>query len=176
MTKDEFLEILRISLTEEMSIDKVNENIKYYDEYISENETKDKSDDEIFSELGDPRLIAKTIIDTYKLSKNYQYSYKAKAGHFDQGMNEEARQNYEDYQTDEKGENNRSNQRGSNIIFNTSKMPWYQKALGILVLIIILFVMITLGGIAIKLLFTFAVPIIVMILLFKIIGSIFRRW
>lgn len=73
MTKNEFLDILRISLEGEILSSDVENNIKYYEDYIN-TQLKQKSFEEIYSELGNPRLIAKTIIDTNKISGSRQTS------------------------------------------------------------------------------------------------------
>lgn len=64
MTKDEFLRELEDALRGSISPSAVNENIRYYDEYIDTEVRKGRSENEVMEELGDPRLIAKTIIDT----------------------------------------------------------------------------------------------------------------
>ncbi|MCR5527482.1 MAG: DUF1700 domain-containing protein [Lachnospiraceae bacterium] len=64
MTKHEFLEGLRIALTGSVSASVLNDNMRYYDEYIDTEIRKGRSEEEVMESLGDPRLIAKTIIDT----------------------------------------------------------------------------------------------------------------
>ena len=64
MNKTEFLQQLREALDAELSSRAVEENIRYYREYISDEERKGRTEEEILNELGDPWLIAKTIIDT----------------------------------------------------------------------------------------------------------------
>ena len=61
MGREEFLKILRESL--ETSLEKVaiNEQLDYYDKYISDEIKKGRTEKEVLEELGDPRLIAKTI-------------------------------------------------------------------------------------------------------------------
>ena len=170
MTKSEFLDILRSSLNGELPIDKVNENINYYDQYITLNISKGKSDDEIFNELGEPRLIAKTIIDTYKISKSYQYKKDSHTTNYEN----------ETYDSDNKfnreKESDRYQGNDQNIRFGFGNpMPWYQKLLGIIIIILVIFVVITLGGIAINLFFTIGLPIIFAYFLYKLIISLFHR-
>ena len=64
MTKYEFLNDLKASLIGNVSGQIINENMQYYDEYISGEVRKGKTERETLDELGDPRLIARTIIDT----------------------------------------------------------------------------------------------------------------
>ncbi len=64
MTKYEFLNELKISLSGSVSDSVLKENLEYYDEYISSEMRHGKSEAEIFKALGEPRLIARTIIDT----------------------------------------------------------------------------------------------------------------
>ena len=61
MSREEFLKQLKESLS--MSLEKaaINEQLDYYDKYISDEINKGRSEKEVLDELGDPRLIAKTI-------------------------------------------------------------------------------------------------------------------
>ena len=64
MTKEQFLESLEEALSGNISPALINENIRYYDEYIETEKRKGRTEDDIMEELGDPRLIARTISDT----------------------------------------------------------------------------------------------------------------
>ena len=64
MTKQDFLNKLREALTGEVNADVINENIRFYDDYFMVEQRKGRTETEILEELGDPRLIARTIIDT----------------------------------------------------------------------------------------------------------------
>ena len=64
MTKYEFSEKLRKALSGRVNHNIVNENVAYYERYIDSEIKKGRSEKEVLAELGDPRLIAKTIIDT----------------------------------------------------------------------------------------------------------------
>ena len=64
MSKREFLEVLRETLSEELSQNVVNGHIQYYDQYISGEINKGVSETEATDRLGDPRLIARTILET----------------------------------------------------------------------------------------------------------------
>ena len=64
MTRQEFLEELRITLQGEMNQGRINEHLHYYDTYIMEESRKGKTEEQVLEELGNPRLIAKTLIDT----------------------------------------------------------------------------------------------------------------
>lgn len=62
MTKQEFLDTLRRALARELSESEVADNINYYWNYIEQQVAAGKSEEQVLSELGDPRLIAKTIL------------------------------------------------------------------------------------------------------------------
>lgn len=64
MNKQEFLEKLRLALNGKVSAGVVAENINYYEDYINTELRKGKSEEEVLSSLGDPRLIARTIVET----------------------------------------------------------------------------------------------------------------
>lgn len=66
MKRAEFLEILKESLERKIPQDEINDNLRYYREYF---EQSDCSDEELCEELGDPRLIAKSVTNAYLASK-----------------------------------------------------------------------------------------------------------
>ena len=63
MTKKQFLEELKTSLEGMVSPMVVQQNMNYYENYISEQIRNGKSEQDVLNELGNPRLIAKSIID-----------------------------------------------------------------------------------------------------------------
>ena len=64
MNRMEFVQVLRRSLSGKMSYQEVNEHIEYYENYFDTELAHGKSEREILEKLGDPRLIAKTILKT----------------------------------------------------------------------------------------------------------------
>lgn len=62
MTKQEFMDKLRLALNGKVSGNVVTENLQYYEDYINTEIRKGKSEEEVLASLGDPRLIARTII------------------------------------------------------------------------------------------------------------------
>lgn len=66
MNKSEFLDSLRRNLSGEVPVNEVESNIRFYSEYIS-SPTEEEELRKI-QEVGDPRLIAMNIIETYKMS------------------------------------------------------------------------------------------------------------
>jgi len=64
MTKTEFLENLRIALNGKVSDSLLRENMAYYNEYIDSQLSVGNSEADIMEALGDPRLIARTIVQT----------------------------------------------------------------------------------------------------------------
>lgn len=69
MTRDLFLQELRIALQGQISQAQVNEHLRYYENYIMEESRKGRTEEEVIAALGNPRLIAKTIIETSDSSK-----------------------------------------------------------------------------------------------------------
>lgn len=62
MTRQEFLDALRRALNRELDAAKVEENIAYYDNYIREQMAQGRREAQVVEQLGDPRLIARTIL------------------------------------------------------------------------------------------------------------------
>lgn len=118
MNRSEFLETLRSQLTGQMHEGKVAAHVRYYEDYIQSQVRGGRSEQEVLAELGDPRLIARTLLDTDP----------------DTGQ-----ENYEEYSTYSDGDVDRQQSAGKHVHvwrFDT----WYSKALGILILLIILFI------------------------------------
>lgn len=88
MRKEEFLQTLRQALTGDVPPGVVEENIRYYDGYISDEVRKGRSEQEVIGEIGDPRLIARTIEDTtdgsgggYQSGGGYGYGGETGSGY-----------------------------------------------------------------------------------------------
>lgn len=63
MSKQEFLDELRRMLNRELEAAEVADHIRYYSEYIENAMRQGKTEEQVISELGDPRMIARTILD-----------------------------------------------------------------------------------------------------------------
>lgn len=66
MDKKEFIEKLQRSLASGLNSSMVADNVRYYQDYIESEIRKGKSEEEVISDLGDPRLLAKSIIEANK--------------------------------------------------------------------------------------------------------------
>lgn len=75
MTKRQFMEELRVSLEGMVSPAVIQENLNYYENYINEQIRNGKSEQDVLNELGNPRLIARTIIDAKSEEDDIQTEY-----------------------------------------------------------------------------------------------------
>ncbi|MDO4321531.1 MAG: DUF1700 domain-containing protein [Lachnospiraceae bacterium] len=62
MTRQEFLDILGRTLRRELSEQEVADNLRYYEDYMDREIQAGKSEEQVLAQLGDPRLIARTIL------------------------------------------------------------------------------------------------------------------
>lgn len=122
MSRQEFLQRLREALSGEVPGRVIEENIRYYEEYIR-TEVRDGSTEEaVIASIGDPRLIAKTILEVSgngKDSSSGSTSYESYSG-ADQDVYEES------------GESRRN-------MHYIDLNKWYWKLLGMAVLILFFF-------------------------------------
>lgn len=133
MNKEEFLQGLQNTLSGEVPPAVVRENLNYYNDYIQAEINKGRSEVEVMEELGDPRLIARTIIDitpgagtsNYESYQAYNNSNTGSAGQ---------------YQEDHRQQSNRQNT-GNFHYYDLNK--WYWKLLGIVLVILVFTVVIT---------------------------------
>lgn len=154
MDRGEFLALLRESLEGYIPRADVEENIAFYRNYFDET---DRSDKEIIEELGDPRLIARTIIEAYKASKGPMADY----------YTEQARSEYSQAHSS-------AGESGSFHEYTEEKGAWKRSAVhwGILfcVLIVLLALVVLVGKIII-----FFLPILLVILAVKLIVDYFEK-
>ena len=64
MSKQEFIDKLRIALNGRIAPNLIQEHVNYYEDYINVQVRMGRSEQEVLESLGDPRLIAKTIVET----------------------------------------------------------------------------------------------------------------
>ena len=143
MDKKEFLEILKQSLAGEVSRDVIEMNIRFYDQYISS-----QADEEEITvmKIGDPRLIAKTIIEKEKAANKSHNTDNSK------------------YTSNYEKEDDQRERNSNRNIFITG-FTWYHKLITILIIIAIIIVIAFLARILFGLLFAFGVPILLLLLL-----------
>lgn len=66
MNKEEFITRLQHALASGMPGGQVDGHVRYYREYIDSEIHKGKTEEEVMVQLGDPRLLARSIIDANK--------------------------------------------------------------------------------------------------------------
>lgn len=69
MNRYEFISTLRTALTGKVPGTTVEDNVQYYEEYIEIQLRQGKDEEAVLEALGDPRLLAKTIIEANKYAE-----------------------------------------------------------------------------------------------------------
>ncbi len=160
MSKREFLEQLRQALDGEVDPITIDQNISYYDGYISGDLSK--SEENILESLGDPRLIAKTIIETERIAREKGKFHYTR----DDANNHNYNNGYQDADHD-----NATNQRTTHNTAFFGNIKWYHKAILFAVAILMILALLFIGRIIFRLIYVFAVPILLILLLI----SVFRK-
>jgi uncharacterized membrane protein len=159
MTRYEFIDRLRAALNGRIPTAQVTDTINYYEEYIVTEIRKGRTEEDVLASLGDPRLIAKTIIQTCP------YAYET--------ADETEYQNYQNngdtgygYDTTDYGYGTTGNVNGR---VKHTKLPGWL----VTVLVILIFVLVI--AIVYKVLYYFAPLIIVMAAVIFMV-KLFRDW
>ncbi len=86
MTRNDFINRLRETLSEELSAQKVQEHVNFYSDYIVDEVRKGRKEADVVAELGDPWAIAKNIIDSEEIKGETQeeYSYEPRRSNYEQ--------------------------------------------------------------------------------------------
>ncbi len=153
MDRNEFISTLRGTLTGAVSDSVVEENVSYYYNYISEEIGRGKREEEVMELLGDPRLIARTIIDT------------AGGGGYQGGP-----RTYTEPETDRtKGFHAQENSQGGyDLHYGSLKLnTWYGKLLVIAVIVLVLAVIFMVVGGILSLVLPVLIPVILVIFILR---------
>ena len=119
MNRTEFLETLRSQLAGQMHEGKVAAHVRYYEDYIQSQVRSGRSEQEVLSELGDPRLIARTLLDTDMDNGQMDYAEYSTYSGTDDNMETDGKEHVHVWRFD----------------------TWYSKLLGIVILLIIVFLL-----------------------------------
>ena len=152
MTKQEFLEELQAALQGELSQSRINEHLRYYDNYIAGEAAKGRSEHQVTEELGSPRLIAKTLIDTAGRSEG---AYGREAYSADTDPQKQP----------EKGLHADYSEKGLELRYGKFKLnSWYGK---LLLLVIVIAIIVVVAKVV-----AFLLPIVVPVLLVLLVLSL----
>lgn len=145
------------SLYHEVSDQEYTNSIQYYSDYIDEAIASGQAEEDVIEQLGNPRLLAKTIIDV---------------------KGNQTRDNVDDFVYQDGRESKEED------LFQKGQRQWYHKDISIkwyeklgMILVGIIFVLIVLGilGVAFSILWNIILPIVVIVVIFKLISNFFRR-
>ena len=153
MEKMEFLNVLRIHIQGVDDIAFVNDTMNYYENYIETEIRKGKSEEEEINKLGDPRLIAKSILASR--------SVESETEGYNESMGDEGTPFVDDKRL------HFTTKKGRVVKIPLALLKWGGLAVGITV--IVLFAMLALRIIG------FFMPIICLILLVSIVINFFRN-
>ena len=126
MDKKEFLDILYNQLSGQMPEGNIAAHVQYYRNYIEEEQRKGRTESEILAELGDPRLIARTLLDTEGPSGNPQA-----AEYYSESYNERS-SGYDGYGNSDSGQ-----RKVRQHSFHLDLTTWYGKLAVILIAIVV---------------------------------------
>ena len=80
MNKEDFIAKLKECLEGEVPVSEYRDSLSYYQEYFREQEMNGRTEQEILEELGDPRLIAHSIIDAHGIDNEVTHA----GGYYDE--------------------------------------------------------------------------------------------
>ncbi len=163
MDKSEFLNILREALNQEVNPAVIEQNVRYYDQYIS-SPSKEEEERKIM-ELGDPRLLAKTIIEAEKAARE-KSGFHGNQNSYEEGSSSQQNQDTPDWEQRWEQQNSGFQPK---ILF--ANMKWYHKLIAVMVVLLIVVLLLFVGRLMVGFLFTFG-PILIILLL---LGNLFRR-
>jgi len=149
MNRSEFLSQLRAALENDMNESVVQENINYYNNYITDEVRSGKSEQEVLEMLGDPWVLARNIIDAPGGSQyRNSYTYEPKGTGREQKNRQESGQTYHYFGID----------------------TWWKKLLLVLMIVGIVLVILTIVGGFIRLVLPIVIPIIIVVFIVRLLS------
>lgn len=159
MSKEEYLKGLEEALSGEVPAAVILDNLNYYSSYIAQEMAKGRTVDEIVDEIGEPYIVAKTIIDSCEA-----------AG---ETVNEESRGGYQDIGSDSQ-ETYREEERTFPHIHYIDLNKWYWKAALLLIVMLVCTSVFHVMGWVLALLVRFAGPLCIIFLLIWLVRNMRR--
>ena len=138
MSKTEFLDILYNQLSGQMPEGSVAAHVQYYRNYIEDEQQKGRTETDILNDLGDPRLIARTLLDTEVGAGNPQNGSTYSA------IYNEADSYYNKYDSSDSARGHVKKHS-----FKLDLSTWYGKVAVILIAAVVLLLLVTILGILI---------------------------
>ena len=154
MNRNEFIDKLQRTLAGGLNCNQVADNVRYYQDYIDTEIRKGRSEADVLAGLGDPRLLAKSIIEANQHA----------------GVNEGTNRGYDEEMTADSSYGS-ENRREDAYYDTTSGNGRVFRVPGWLILLIVTVVVILIIGVAFSLISVLApiiIPILIVILLIRI--------
>lgn len=152
MTQIEFLQQLRQALENDLQGSVVQENVDYYRQYVGDEINKGKGEAEVLEMLGDPWILARTVIDAQDGS--------------DQST---AHQSADSHGTHKPDKSVQKEKQCRTSIFGLD--IWWKKLLFILSIILVIVIIFSIVTGIISLLARFLVPALIIIVVARLLGS-----
>lgn len=166
MNKEEFLQELKEALAGDVPEAVIRDNLNYYSSYLSQETSKGRSVDEIVTEIGEPFIVAKTIMESYEAG-----------GERASGAGDGSYASYRETDTEDASREEAWNRRTQNPYPHMHYIDlnkWYWKLLGIVLLFLVMSLVFNIIGGIFALLIQFAGPLMILFLLILFIRS-FRK-
>lgn len=157
MNREEFLQGLQSALSGAVPPGVLQENLRYYDDYIRTEIRNGRTESQVMEELGDPRLIARTILDTTPGAEEGSYEEYRPYGSYVSGSSDSGTEG-----------SSSGNVRGGIHYYNLNK--WYWKLLGIvMVIFVVMLIVMVVSGIL-----SIVIPLLPLIFLIMFISWFIR--
>lgn len=139
VSREEFLKGLENALSGNVPPAIVRDNLRYYDDYIRSERQKGRTESEIMEELGDPRLIARTILDTTPGAAEGEFEDYHPFGGFSGASGKTNGQ-------ENASQNQSVNYGGMGNIHYYNLNKWYWKVLAVVIVILFFTLVLTIVG------------------------------
>lgn len=165
MNKEEFLRELEEALAGDVPEAVIRDNISYYGSYLTQEMAGGRTVDEIVAEIGEPFIVAKTIIESSEASGET-------AGNAGYGGYGNFRETYTESRSQDQYQERQQNPHPNIHYIDLNK--WYWKLLGIVVFVFVVLLLFNIVGGILALLMRFAGPLLMIFLVIWFVNNLRR--
>lgn len=168
MTKNIFLDELSSCLLGEVTSDEYQESMKYYSDYIESRVRDGENEEYVVGSIGNPRLIAKTIIETNNTKHNSSSKDKE-----EKSKNKQQKQKYNKHKgfSMSRDTDGKWDIRIGKLKLNT----WYGKIIVALALVLLLAIIFALLSGIVYILLVFVLPVLIVAAVVYLIYKSFTK-
>ncbi|MCR5624014.1 MAG: hypothetical protein K6G11_02100 [Lachnospiraceae bacterium] len=175
MTKREFLDGLTVALSGRIPEDEIRKQVDYYNGYF---ESAGKTEAEVAEELGEPSIIARTVITGYENNKGAMADIYQREARDEYSNRQKSKDRaYESFTGEPAGDEPKGGIKSIlfRFFFDRQSLKVYEKVIAVIIVVVAIAVILSIVAVILDFTFSVLLPIILVLLIVGVIMSFISR-